>query len=256
MTAQLLTLPLALLKHRFPHLFPHPPLLAHTVYQTVVFDDSIKRGGFSSTRAWKATRRRQQRGSDGGTDEDEWEGLTEEILNTDDWFERWWQGEKECELLEIYILPLSSLTICAATVASEQYEEITSSPEAWTLVDVSEGGDQESESALERRRDFKPTIGARQVRALVEQVAGESARASPVDQALTVSLSRSIRFFAYFAAQVPVPGASAITHPGFVSQAYCQLPGRVRDTRLDVCQSSTGCTSGTLTRKWTRYGYR
>ncbi|KAG7529987.1 hypothetical protein FFLO_05284 [Filobasidium floriforme] len=151
LTAQLLTLPLALLKHRFPHLFPHPPLLAHTVYQTVVFDDSIKRGGFSSTRAWKATRRRQLRGSDGGTDEDEWEGLTEEILNTDDWFERWWQSEKE--------------------FASEQYEEITSSPEAWTLVDVSEGGDTESESALERRRDFKPTIGARQVRALVEQVA-------------------------------------------------------------------------------------
>lgn len=59
------------------------------------------------------------------------------------------------------------------TVALEQYEEITSSPDAWTLVDVSEGGDTEAESALERRRDFKPTIGARQVRALVEQVAGK-----------------------------------------------------------------------------------
>jgi hypothetical protein len=28
----------------------------------------------------------------------EWEGLTEEILNEGDWFEKWWQGEKECEL--------------------------------------------------------------------------------------------------------------------------------------------------------------
>jgi hypothetical protein len=74
-------------------------------------------------------------------------------------------------------LPPLLLTRRAVTVASEQYEDITSSPEAWTLVDVSEGGNAESESALERRRDFKPTIGARQVRALVEQVAGKSARA-------------------------------------------------------------------------------
>jgi hypothetical protein len=94
LTAQLLALPLTLLKHRFPHLFPHPPLLAHTVYQTVVFDESIKRGGLVSSRTWKGIRRR---GSGGEESTGEWQGLTEEILNTDDWFERWWQGEKECE---------------------------------------------------------------------------------------------------------------------------------------------------------------
>jgi len=94
LTAQLLALPLTLLKHRFPHLFPHPPLLAHTVYQTVVFDESVKRGGFVSSRTWKAIRRR---GSAEAGQSKQWQGLTEEILNTDDWFERWWQGEKECE---------------------------------------------------------------------------------------------------------------------------------------------------------------
>jgi hypothetical protein len=73
---------------------------------------------------------------------------------------------------------------------------------------------------------------------------------------LTEIPCRSIRLFAYSAAQVSVPGTSAIAHPGFVSQANCQLPRRVRDARLDVCQSSTGCTSGTLSREWTRYGYR
>jgi len=59
-------------------------------------------------------------------------------------------------------------------VASEQYEEITDSPDAWTLVEVSEGASvEDSENVLERSRDYKPTVGARQVRALVEQVAGE-----------------------------------------------------------------------------------
>lgn len=97
LTAQLLTLPLALLRHRFPHLFPHPPLLAHAVYQSVVFDDSIRRGGFAVSRTWKAMRQRQVRGTNIEDGDEEWEGMTEEILNTDDWFERWWQGEKECE---------------------------------------------------------------------------------------------------------------------------------------------------------------
>jgi hypothetical protein len=186
---------LTLLKHRFPHLFPHPPLLAHTVYQTVVFDESIKRGGFNSSRTWKALRRRN-----GATEGalDGWQGLTEEILNTDDWFERWWQGEKECELAQHAISICSKLKPCDRAVASEQYEEITNSPDAWTLVEVSEGASVEDpENGFEQTRDYKPTIGARQVRALVEQVAGECERDWGIEACLIPLPSRPLRFFTH-----------------------------------------------------------
>jgi len=44
-------------------------------------------------------------------------------------------------------------------------------------VEVSEGTSvEDSENVLERSRDYKPTIGARQVKALVEQVAGKAKR--------------------------------------------------------------------------------
>lgn len=99
MIAQLLPLPLALLRHRFPHLLEHPALLAHTVYQTVVFDDSIRQNGFSYGRTWKAvhSRRYMTKDIDAQAEQDEdWMGLTEEVLSTGDWFDRWLSGEKKC----------------------------------------------------------------------------------------------------------------------------------------------------------------
>lgn len=100
MIAQLLPLPLALLRHRFPYLLDHPALLAHTVYQTVVFDDSIRRNGFDYARTWRAFHTRQHGDDASGSHEDqsgEWMGLTEEVLSTEDWFDRWLSGEKKCK---------------------------------------------------------------------------------------------------------------------------------------------------------------
>ena len=37
---------LSMLRSRIPRLLDQPALLAHTVYQTVIFDDSIREGGF------------------------------------------------------------------------------------------------------------------------------------------------------------------------------------------------------------------
>lgn len=53
----------------------------------------------------------------------------------------------------------------------EQYEELTGSPEAWTLVDPNVADGDEEEGS--RKKDFKPTMAARQLKALVEQVAGK-----------------------------------------------------------------------------------
>lgn len=90
---QLIPLPLSLLQRRFPHLLDHPALLAHTVYQTVIFDDSIRADDFDITRTWSAVRRRRR----GSVDELEWKGLAEQVLSTSDWYERWLAGERKCE---------------------------------------------------------------------------------------------------------------------------------------------------------------
>jgi hypothetical protein len=97
MIAQLLPLPLALLRHRFPYLLDHPALLAHTVYQTVVFDDSIRQNGFDYARTWKALHTRLYRDETVPQEDSGWMGLTEEVLSTEDWFERWLSGEKKCK---------------------------------------------------------------------------------------------------------------------------------------------------------------
>lgn len=109
MIAQLLPLPLALLRHRFPYLLDHSALLAHTVYQTVVFDDSVRQNGFNYARTWNSFHARQHL-DDTSTSEEiadgEWIGLTEEVLGTDDWFERWLSGEKKCKSSALHAIGL------------------------------------------------------------------------------------------------------------------------------------------------------
>lgn len=104
-----------------------PGLLAHTIYQTLVFDGSVKDGGFQLSRSWegkerirlsrekrdKAREQRQlekqragdkrSRKNDSQKIEDpflEWEGLTEVILGRKEWFDAWLYGEKRCKLID------------------------------------------------------------------------------------------------------------------------------------------------------------
>ncbi|KAJ9103304.1 hypothetical protein QFC20_004779 [Naganishia adeliensis] len=156
MIAQLLPLPLALLRHRFPHLLEHPALLAHTVYQTVVFDDSIRQNGFNYGRTWKAVHARRYMAKDIDTQaeqDEEWMGLTEEVLSTEDWFDRWLSGEKK--------------------FADDQFHDIISSDEAWTIVEPESTGQAQGtdESNEASEANYRPTMGARKVKALIEQVA-------------------------------------------------------------------------------------
>lgn len=87
-TLLLLPILLSLLRARIPHLLDHPALLAHTVYQTIVFDEAVRGGGFGL----KATSLYE------GRDAPTWEGLVGVVLRESDWFERWLAGEKKCKL--------------------------------------------------------------------------------------------------------------------------------------------------------------
>ncbi len=135
-----------MLTHRFPHLLPHPSLLAHTVYQTVVFDDAIRADEYDPQRTLAGVRQRQ----DGADGPPSWRGLTEALLGTADWFERWLEGERQ--------------------FADEQFAEAISSAETWTIADADAGTASGDAGWLS---DLKPTIGARQVQALLEQVTGQ-----------------------------------------------------------------------------------
>ena len=80
---------LNMLRSRIPRLLDTPALLAHNIYQTVVFDDTVRENGFDVAGV----------SVNEGKDTAEWEGLAEVILREEGWFDRWLAGEKKCELI-------------------------------------------------------------------------------------------------------------------------------------------------------------
>ncbi|XAO24018.1 hypothetical protein I312_102808 [Cryptococcus bacillisporus CA1280] len=132
-TLLLLPILLSLLRARIPHLLDHPALLAHTVYQTVVFDEAVRGGGFGL----KATSLYE------GRDAPTWEGLVGVVLRESDWFERWLAGEKK--------------------FANTRLQEIISANDAWV---ISEELPEEDEGLS----NMRPTISSRQVKGLAEQI--------------------------------------------------------------------------------------
>jgi hypothetical protein len=83
---------LGFLRQRIPHLLHHPALLAHTIYQAILFDESIKSGGFDLAETSLAP---PGRGAEHGGKE--WEGLAGIILKQEGWFDQWVAGERKCE---------------------------------------------------------------------------------------------------------------------------------------------------------------
>lgn len=83
------------LKHTTPSLLPHPPLLAHTIYQALTFDATIAEEGFQ-LQATSAAR---------GDHEGEWQGVSEVILGNIEWFESWLNGERKCKLIDYLFSP-------------------------------------------------------------------------------------------------------------------------------------------------------
>lgn len=77
-----------------PTLLPHPSLLAHTIYQTLVFDGSLRDDGFTLERTSGASKGGKKKTSGHASG---WDGLSEVILGRADWFEAWLDGENKCE---------------------------------------------------------------------------------------------------------------------------------------------------------------
>ncbi|EGU13476.1 RINT-1 family protein [Rhodotorula toruloides ATCC 204091] len=79
------------LRHHLPQLLTMPPILAHTVYQVVEFDQQLRSRGYRP-RTWPTV---LPEGEEPEEEEGEWEGLSETILARQEWFERWLDGERE-----------------------------------------------------------------------------------------------------------------------------------------------------------------
>ncbi|KAG8953229.1 hypothetical protein FRC04_002639 [Tulasnella sp. 424] len=154
------------LKRTVPLLLTTPAILAHTVYQTLIFDGSVKDGGFEIRRTWEGKQRLRQAEEERKKAKTttareakrlskppyeaaiEWEGLGEVILGRKDWFDAWLQGEKQ--------------------FADNQYNEIISSPDAWQISDDGDSGD--SGAQLSADYGSRATTSARRFKALVERV--------------------------------------------------------------------------------------
>lgn len=97
----LLLLPLLSRKLRrtIPALLPHPPILAHTIYQALTFDSALREAGFElrGTSAALSNSSESLQGKDGKGGQ-KWEGISEVILGKKEWFEAWMEGERTCEL--------------------------------------------------------------------------------------------------------------------------------------------------------------
>ncbi|KAJ7456570.1 TIP-1 family-domain-containing protein [Mycena latifolia] len=125
------------LRRSMPALLPHPPHLAHTIYQTLVFDATVGEEGFSL--AGTSAERHQA-----GEKDDKWNGVSDVILGKEEWFATWMDGEKQ--------------------FAENQYHEIIGAIDAWHIAEDEEGED------FGHARDLKSTTSARRLKALVEQV--------------------------------------------------------------------------------------
>ena len=138
-----------------PAVLPHPPLLAHTIYQALAFDDALRDTGFSL----EGTLAPPELASEG------WQGTSDIILGSKEWFDAWLEGERKCEYLAILCTLKKCLPRLNDPVAEDQYHDIISASDAWHLSD-----DVDEETINEK--DVRSTNSARRVKALIEQITG------------------------------------------------------------------------------------
>lgn len=114
----MLPLPLRLLQSRIPILLPpqHPALLAHTIHQTLLFDESIRDAGFALEKTWAG---RNEKLEKQGESRGEWQGLAGEVLGREEWFQGWVQGEISCELIPPFFSLSLSLSLLFQLLPSD-----------------------------------------------------------------------------------------------------------------------------------------
>ncbi|KAI6045100.1 RINT-1 family protein [Pisolithus marmoratus] len=124
------------IKRSVPQLLGRPALLAHTIYQSLLFDTSLRELGYEFDQV------------EGKKDEEvEMGGISRIILDEKEWFDAWIEGEKK--------------------FADDQYHEIISATDAWVIVDDHSAA---GEFTRSDEGDIKATNSARRVKALVEQI--------------------------------------------------------------------------------------
>ncbi|GAA5921613.1 hypothetical protein JCM1841_000155 [Sporobolomyces salmonicolor] len=124
------------LRHHLPQLLSMPPVLAHTVYQVVEFDQVLRGRGY---------RPRINRGQEEQEEEGEWEGLAEVVLGRREWGERWLEGERG--------------------FFDKRYFDAIGANDAWHIIP------EEDYDAGEGGSGTRPTNSALRVKELAEQLA-------------------------------------------------------------------------------------
>lgn len=89
------------LRRSIPALLPHPPLLAHTVYQALSFDEALKEAGFSLIGTLEKSK----------DDLSTWEGTSDIILESNEWFDAWLEGERKCKSVNMKTLFVTILML-------------------------------------------------------------------------------------------------------------------------------------------------
>ncbi|KAI0281623.1 TIP-1 family-domain-containing protein [Russula aff. rugulosa BPL654] len=115
------------------------PILSRHIKRTMPFlsfDTSLREDGFSLIGTFSGR----------NADDAEWKGISETILGRKEWFDSWVEGEK--------------------AFAMSRYYEILGAKDAWSMTDDAT----ESDDAASHNNDIRPTVSARQLKALVEQV--------------------------------------------------------------------------------------
>ncbi|GAA6012527.1 hypothetical protein JCM10207_009031 [Rhodosporidiobolus poonsookiae] len=177
------------LRHHLPQLLSMPPVLAHTVYQVVEFDQQLRARGYRP-RGWPTVLKEGESYED--EDEGEWEGLSETILGRAEWFERWLEGERE--------------------FFNKRYLEAISAPDAWHILAAEDYDADDSASGT------RPTNSALRVKELAEQLANRY-RPIPLRHTLPFLLSLHLPLIQSYSSRI----ASSLD--AFENLAFGILPG-------------------------------
>lgn len=153
------------LRHHLPQLLSMPPVLAHTVYQVVEFDQQLRSRGYRP-RVWPTVRREGDE-LELEDEDDEWEGLSETILGRQQWFERWLEGERECAFsLFSPLCQQPSTDGRVLAVFDQRYFDAIGASDAWHILS------EDDYDAGENGSETRPTKSALRVKELAEQLAG------------------------------------------------------------------------------------
>jgi hypothetical protein len=131
-----------------PQLLEMPAVLAHTLYQALQFDRTI-RDLYAYT----------PRTMDGAATE--WKGTADLVLGNQAWFEGWKESERKCEWDDACTRHRDTDQIAHMTVVEDKFFEIISSAEAWHIAE---------DYTPSTSNGVRPTNSALRVRDLFDQV--------------------------------------------------------------------------------------